>query len=84
MHFTIVAGILFAITLAIAFLWQALGTSSPATLAQVAAIRLANRPAVPRDMLIGTVVITCVTAIIVYLFRSSAFSRCRHSRGLTP
>ena len=68
-HFTIVAGILFAITLIAAYLWQALNGLAPATQAQIGAIALAERPTVPRDVLIGAAAVTLATAVIVFIFR---------------
>lgn len=68
-HFTVVAGILFTLTLVAAVLWQVLGASPGPTPEQLAAIRRGDQPRPPTDVLFGAGAVVAVTALVVILFR---------------
>ena len=67
-HFTIVAGVLLAVTLLAAVFWQALGAQRP-TQAQLAPVDATIAPRVPSRIRWGAAAVTLLTAMLVLAFR---------------
>jgi SSS family solute:Na+ symporter len=66
-HFTIVAGILFAATGAAAYAWQLL--APPPASASLEAVANRSPRGLPRDVLIGAIAVTLLTLLLVVAFR---------------
>jgi len=71
LHFTIIAGVVFAATAVLTFGWMlALGAADRPDDAHTAVIRRGDDlPALPRDARIAAIAVLAITAIIVYSFR---------------
>ncbi|NRB58171.1 MAG: sodium/solute symporter [Salinicola sp.] len=71
-HFTIIGGILFAATALFTWLWKVrlgAGDRPDGEDARIAVIAKEGLERVPRDVMIGIVIVSVLTAIIVYLLR---------------
>jgi SSS family solute:Na+ symporter len=66
-HFTIVAGILFALTLLLAFAWQALSGGAPSG-AALATVDQRAAPPLPRALRVGALVVVGMTLGILMVF----------------